>query len=79
MKSVGSYEAKTNLARLLDEVSRGEIITITKHGSPIAMLVPIEQTGKSRTAHPVEEIKSFNRIRLPKGTSIKDLIEEGRT
>ncbi|MCL6614626.1 MAG: type II toxin-antitoxin system prevent-host-death family antitoxin, partial [Firmicutes bacterium] len=32
MLSIGSYEAKTHLARLLEQVSRGETITITKHG-----------------------------------------------
>ena len=40
MKSVGSYEAKTHLPRLLDEVEKGERITITKHGRPVAILVP---------------------------------------
>jgi len=78
MKSIGSYEAKTNLSRLLDEVARGETITITKHGLPVALLVPIEPKDKSKAINLVEEIKSFKRIKLPKGTSIKDLIEEGR-
>ena len=40
MKTVGSYEAKTHLPRLLDEVAKGETITITKHGVPVAQLVP---------------------------------------
>ena len=38
MKTVGSYEAKTHLPRLLDEVAAGETITITKHGVPVATL-----------------------------------------
>lgn len=76
MKSIGSYEAKTHLPRLLEEVSRGERITITKHGTPIAMLVPIEsEAGISKI---VDKIKSLKRIKLPKGTTIKSLIEEGR-
>ena len=29
MKSVGSYEAKTHLPRLLSQVEKGETITIT--------------------------------------------------
>ncbi len=33
MRIVGSYEAKTHLSRLLDEVAGGEEITITKHGA----------------------------------------------
>lgn len=37
---VGAYEAKTHLPKLLERVARGERITITKHGKPIATLVP---------------------------------------
>ena len=39
-ESVGAYEAKTHLPRLLERVSRGERITITRHGVPVAELVP---------------------------------------
>ena len=40
MRSVGAFEAKTHLAALLDAVSAGEQITITRHGRPVARLVP---------------------------------------
>ena len=36
--TVGSYEAKTHLSALLERVARGETITITKHGVPVATL-----------------------------------------
>lgn len=78
MKSIGSYDAKTNLPRLLDEVAGGERITITKHGVPVAMLVPVEGTQASKSKSVVAEIKKYKRIKLPKGISIRDLIEEGR-
>ncbi len=38
--TIGAYEAKTRLADLLDRVERGEQIVITRHGKPIARLVP---------------------------------------
>ncbi len=41
MNSVGAYEAKTHLPRLLDRVVRGESLTITRHGRPVARLVPV--------------------------------------
>lgn len=47
MVTVGSYQAKTHLPRLLGRVVRGERITITRHGRPVAMLVPPE-TGTAR-------------------------------
>ena len=50
MKSVGSYEAKTHLPRLLSEVEKGETITITKHGRPIARIVPAADRSASVAA-----------------------------
>ena len=38
MTEVGAYYAKTHLAELLDRVSLGERITITRHGKPVAVL-----------------------------------------
>lgn len=42
MDRVGAYEAKSHLPRLLDRVARGESLTITRHGQPVARLVPVE-------------------------------------
>lgn len=38
--TVGAYEAKTHLAALLDRVEKGETLTITRNGRPVAQLVP---------------------------------------
>lgn len=40
MKEVGAFEAKNTLSALLDLVERGEEVTITRHGKPVARLVP---------------------------------------
>ena len=47
MESIGASEAKTHLAKLLDQVARGESVTIVRHGKPVALLVPPE-TGRNR-------------------------------
>ncbi len=49
MKFVNIHEAKTHLSRLLDEVSRGEEVTIAKAGKPIARLVPVTTSRPTRT------------------------------
>ena len=36
------HEAKTHLSRLIDAVLRGEEVTITRWGRPVARLVPME-------------------------------------
>jgi len=38
--SVGAYDAKTRWSELLDRVEKGEQIVITRHGRPVARLVP---------------------------------------
>jgi prevent-host-death family protein len=78
MKTVGSYEAKTHLPRLLDEVAKGEEITITKHGVPVAVLVPPPEAKRRSVDEVIEEIKEFRKGKTLGGLKIKDLIEEGR-
>ena len=41
MEMIGAYEAKTHLAKLLERVARGEHLTITRHGKPVAQLIPV--------------------------------------
>ena len=41
MEMIGAYEAKTHLATLLERVERGEHLTITRHGKPVALLIPV--------------------------------------
>ena len=48
MKEVGILEAKTHLSALLNEVSAGGEVTITRHGKPIARLVPPRAPPRDR-------------------------------
>src|SRR5258708_22352208 len=40
MAKVSAFEAKTHFGALLDRVSRGEEVVITRHDKPVARLVP---------------------------------------
>jgi prevent-host-death family protein len=77
MEAVGAYEAKTHLPRLLDDVAAGKSVVITKHGVPVARLVPARQ----QAAEPREVIAALRNarrgVRLD-GLSLRDLIDEGR-
>jgi prevent-host-death family protein len=77
VKEVGVYDAKTRLTRLLDEVEQGETITITRHGRPVAQLVPIG-TQRARIEQTIKEFKEFAKAHPLKGITIRELIEEGR-
>jgi prevent-host-death family protein len=79
MSTIGSFEAKTHLPALLERVRKGEHITITRRGTPVAMLVPAEPQPRKDREEVIAALKAFGRGRaLPKGTKIRDLIEEGR-
>lgn len=78
MFTIGSFEAKTHFAALLERVAHGEIIKITKRGVPIAKLVPTETTQASDRQKLALEIREFRQgVRLD-GLNIRDLINEGR-
>jgi len=72
METVGAFEAKTHLSRLLDRVAQGETLTITRHGSPVARLVPIESADRQRARQAGERILK-RRSRL-KRAPIEELI-----
>jgi prevent-host-death family protein len=76
---IGAYEAKTHLPQLLERVLRGERILITRHGKPTAMLVPAAEEDKDDVREVIAKMKALRRGNtLPKGMSIRDMIEEGR-
>jgi prevent-host-death family protein len=61
MRSIQAAEAKTHLSSLLDEVERGETIVITRHGKPIARLVPDADDRRARVARLKAEIEEFRK------------------
>jgi len=48
--AVGLFEAKTHLSELVTRAEAGETITITRHGRPVARIVP---AGRRSTADDV--------------------------
>ena len=78
MTTVGSYEAKTHLPSLIARVAKGEQITITKHGVPVAKLVPVETSGKRDRGEVIDELRRIRKGKTLGGISIRELIEEGR-
>ncbi len=78
MPRVGAYEAKTHLPKLLERVARGEKITITKHGVPVAELVPAAPAPRRNVADAIAEIKELRREHTLGDLSLQELIEAGR-
>lgn len=81
MESIGVYDAKTHLASLLDRVEEGETVTITRHGKPVARLVPVEggiDTARERMRALAEEIRSTRKGFRVRADELGALIAHGR-
>jgi prevent-host-death family protein len=79
MRTVGLFEAKQKLSKLVEQAEEGERIGITRRGKLAAYIVP----AKSKSARTAKEIfedieKGRKRTKPLKGVTIKEMIEEGR-
>ncbi len=78
METVGAYEAKTHLPKLLERVFKGERITITKHGVPVAVLQPPDPEKIVDTQSVIIELRKFRDRHSLGELSIRGMLEEGR-
>ncbi len=77
MLTVGAFEAKAKIASLLDKVSAGESVLITRHGHAAAMLVPPAQAQQDRQAA-VDEVRRFRAACRTGPVDVEALIHEDR-
>lgn len=78
MQSVGAFKAKTHFSALLEKVENGEQIIITKHGHPVAKLVPTGTMNRKQVHLTIQRLKEFSRSNLLGGLDWKKLRDEGR-
>ena len=78
MIKVGAFDAKTHLSSLLDKVSRGAEVLITRRGRPIARLIPAGRAERAAAESAIEELRAL-RTGLKLGNlDWKELRDEGR-
>lgn len=78
MKTVGAFDAKTHLSALLDRVAKGEKIAITRHGVPVAVLTPPEESVPRERQRAIEKLLELGKRQSLKGIPLRELIETGR-
>ena len=78
MQTIGAFEAKTHFSALLDQVERGEHVVITKHGRPVAKLIPTTVTDKEKIHRTIQQIKEIGKQHTLGGISWKSLRDAGR-
>jgi len=77
--TIGAYEARTHFSELLARVEEGDEITITRHGTPIAQLIPVQRktTPEQRRAA-IGAMRRLAEQHSLQGLNIKDLVAQGR-
>ena len=80
--SIGAFEAKTNLNKLLHEVEEGKMVyTITRRGKPVAKIVPIEESDDELAQRVDASVQMVRERRKKYNLSIEEIIsarDEGR-
>jgi prevent-host-death family protein len=77
MPDIGAYEAKTHLGQLLERVEKGERFVITRHGRPVAELVPAEGRQRLTVRQQVAELNVLREGLLARGVSVRALVPRG--
>ena len=75
--TIGTFEAKNRFSELIDRVSRGGEVTITRHDKPVARLVCATGESEERQRAVEDWLAERKRYRLS-GLSVRKLVDEGR-
>jgi len=78
MIKVGAFEAKTHLSALLDKVSHGEEVLITKHGKPVARLVSAADIDQDKVGEVIRKIRENRKVLSLGDSDWKELRDAGR-
>lgn len=84
MATVTAFEAKTRFGELLERVSNGEEVVITRHDKPVARLVPEGAQRRDVVRRSVQGLRDLQRriggrgkIKLT-NREVRSAIDEGR-
>jgi prevent-host-death family protein len=59
MQTIQASEAKTKFLSILDEVERGATIVVTRHGKPIARIVPEAAINRERVERAIDGMRTL--------------------
>ena len=79
MSEIGAYEAKTHLPKLLERVEKGERFVITRHGRPVAELVPVSQRDAERVRRALKGLRDMRKTLAKRGVKLKSALRKNET
>ncbi len=77
MVEIGSFEAKTHFAEIVQKAFSGETYLITKNGKPVARILPPENNQKKAEEAIARILEIRQKYKLPQ-KEIQKLIKKGR-
>ena len=86
MSTISAFDAKTRFGELLERVSRGEEIVITRHDRPVARIVPEGRQRREDVRTAVTGLRDLQQRILSRGRTrtrlsdreVRSAIAEGR-
>lgn len=73
---VSAYDAKTHLPRLLERTARGERFVITRHGKPVAQLIPFEQVDEALVARTIDRVHKVRARLARQGVTLSSVLKD---
>jgi prevent-host-death family protein len=82
MQTIQASEAKTHFLRILDDVERGESVTVTRHGKTVARIVPAPPSDEERRERIARAMDAMRELRKRTGKlTVEEILsarDEGR-
>ncbi|MBE0591788.1 MAG: type II toxin-antitoxin system prevent-host-death family antitoxin [Burkholderiaceae bacterium] len=76
---VSAYDAKTHLPKLLARVADGERFVITRHGKPVAQLIPFEPGSAESVRAAIDSVAAIRRKLSRSGVTLAEILEPDET
>lgn len=76
---VSAYDAKTHLPKLLERAAMGERFVITRHGKPVAQLIPFEAGDERSIQAAIDKVASIRARLSRKGVTLAGVLAAGES
>jgi prevent-host-death family protein len=78
MTDIGAYDAKTHLPKLLERVEKGERFVITRHGKPVAELIPVATRDTAGIARAIADVRAVRGRLARRGVRLRDVLGKNK-
>ena len=78
MADIGAYDAKTHLPKLLERVEKGERFVITRHGKPVAELIPVTARDTAAIARAIADLRAVRQRLTRRGVRLRQVLGKSK-